>query len=134
MKITKEQLKQLIKEVKDEIGVNEGPMGAGWLEKFQDTGMSPTQETHNNRVKQGSGVLTSKMSSLVDQSYNLADKLNVPREEARRIFINAGKELQNMKSPSDNPVTKLVIEQLKFLQQPGVLVTEIGQAMTAFDE
>ena len=55
-------------------------------------------------------------------------------DKTKEIFLQAGVELQNMQSPSENPVTKLVIEQLKFLVQPGVLVTRIGEAMTAFDE
>jgi hypothetical protein len=88
--------------------------------------------THRNRVQQGSGVLSSKMASLVDSAYKLADEMG--RDEAREMFMTAGEELQTMMSPSDNPATKLVIEQLKFLVQPGVLMTEIGQAMTAFDE
>jgi len=119
MKVTKEQLKQLIKEE---------------LQNVLDTGATAEEETHRNRVQQGSGVLSSKMASLVGDAYKLADGLELGRDETREVFIAAGEELQTMASPSDNPVTKLVIEQLKFLVQPGVLITEIGQAMTAFDE
>ena len=118
MKISKQQLKQIIKEE---------------LAAYDD-GPTAVEETHRNRVQQGSGVLSSKMASLVGDAYRLADELQLGRNETREVFIAAGDELQAMASPSDNPVTKLVIEQLKFLVQPGVLIKEIGQAMTAFDE
>jgi hypothetical protein len=126
MKITKQQLKQIIKEELDSVREG-GAMG-------QYDGPTAEEETHRNRVQQGSGVLSSKMASLVSDAYRLADELQLGRDETREVFIAAGEELQTMTSPSDNPVTKLVIEQLKFLVQPGVLITEIGQAMTAFDE
>ena len=115
MKISKKQLKQIIKE--ELLNLEEGP-----------------EYTHRNRVQQGSGVLSSKMASLVGDAYELADELELGRDETREVFMASGDELQAMTSPSDNPVTKLVIEQLKFLVQPGVLIKEIGQAMTAFDE
>lgn len=122
MKITKERLNQIIKEELSAI-----------LEASPEyDAPSVESETHGGRVKQASGVLSVKMTSLVDAAYKLAE--NLDRDEARSMLIAAGEELQNMRSPSDNPVTKLVIEQLKFLVQPGVLITEIGQAMTAFDE
>ena len=95
---------------------------------------SVESETHRNRVVQASGVLRSKMESLVDEAFFLADKLDMSREETRAVFKQAAEELQNMQSPSDNPVTKLVIEKLKFLVQPGVLIDEIGDAIIAFDE
>jgi len=184
MKITKQQIKQIIKEEIAKVllessgfgeahdaGYEDGSRGleakypgdmdymAGWemgeedaqydaeraiktkkdFDSIQEGGAmghydGPTaeEETHRNRVKQGSGVLSSKMASLVSDAYKLADDMG--RDEARKMFIAAGEELQTMTSPSDNPATKLVIEQLKFLLQPGVLMTEIGQAMTAFDE
>ena len=95
---------------------------------------SVESETHRNRVVQASGVLRSKMESLVDEAFFLADELDMGREETRAVFKQAAEELQNMQSPSDNPVTKLVIEKLKFLVQPGVLIDEIGDAIIAFDE
>jgi len=128
MKITKSQLKQIIKEEMDFVSKQD------YEQSLRGGDLSPTEETHRNRVKQGSGVLSSKMESLVDDAYKLADQLELGRDETREVFLAAGEELQAMTSPSDNPVTKLVIEQLKFLVQPGVLITEIGQAMTAFDE
>jgi hypothetical protein len=136
MKITKLQLKQIIKEELESIGED-----SDWYSEEHETmadrkydDRPAEEETHQNRVKQGSGVLSSKMASLVGDAYKLADSLELGRDETREVFIAAGEELQTMTSPSDNPVTKLVIEQLKFLVQPGVLITEIGQAMTAFDE
>jgi len=116
MNITKSKLKQIIKE---ELAALEA---------------SAEADTHRETVVQASGVLTSKMYSLVDKAYNLAEELNLESDALRELFLSAGAELQNMKSPSDNPVTKLVIEQLKFLVQPGVLITRVGEAMTAFDE
>ena len=95
---------------------------------------SVQSETHAHRVQQASGVLSSKMLSLVDRAYAVADQMDLDREQTREMFLQAAAELQEMRSPSDNPVTKMVIEDLKFLAQPGVLVAEIGQAMTAFDE
>jgi len=95
---------------------------------------SVESETHRNRVVQASGVLRSKMESLVDEAFFLADELDMGREETRAVFKQAAEELQNMQSPSDNPVTKLVIEKLKFLAQPGVLIDEIGDFIIAFDE
>jgi hypothetical protein len=91
-------------------------------------------ETHRNRVKQASGVLSSKMETLVDEAFFLADELDMSREETRALFKQAAEELQNMQSPSNNPVTMLVIDKLKFLEQPGVLIGEIGDAIIAFDE
>ena len=95
---------------------------------------SVESETHRNRVKQGSGVLTSKMASLVDEAYSLADELDMDRMQTRLLFKEAAKELQNFQSNSNNPVTKLVINKLKFLVQPGVLIDEIGDAIIALDE
>lgn len=95
---------------------------------------SVESETHRNRVKQASGVLSSKMETLVDEAFFLADELDMGREEARAVFKQAAEELQNMQSPSGNPVTTMVIEKLKFLEQPGVLIDEIGDAIVAFDE
>ena len=126
MKITKAKLQEIIEE---ELKL----MLEGGLTGHYE-GPTPEEETHRGRVQQGSGVLSSKMASLVGDAYKLADSLELGRDETREVFIAAGEELQTMTSPSNNPVTKLVIEQLKFLLQPGVLVTEIGQAMTAFDE
>ena len=118
MKITKQVLAEMIKEeilnLKEENSVE--------------------SETHRNRVRQASGVLTSKMASLVDMAYSLADKLDMDRMQTRLLFKEAAKELQSMQSNSNNPVTKLVINELKFLVQPGVLIDEIGDAMVAFDE
>ena len=140
IKITKEQLKQIIKEelalVKEGEWMSLDPHhspGTDWKKgRPEYEGPTAEEETHRNRVQQGSEVLSSKMASLVSDAYKLADDMG--RDEARKMFIAAGEELQTMTSPSDNPATKLVIEQLKFLLQPGVLMTEIGQAMTAFDE
>ena len=95
---------------------------------------SVESETHRNRVVQASGVLRSKMETLVDEAFFLADKLDMSREETRAVFKQAAQELQTMQSPSNNPVTQLVIEKLKFLVQPGVLIDEIGDAIIAFDE
>ena len=145
MKITKLQLKNIIKqELKSALNEAEEdempweparvpgrPTGGGDDRYDGDTA---EEETHRNRVQQGSGVLSSKMAALVGAAYKLADSLELGRDETREVLMAAGEELQTMTSPSDNPVTKLVIEQLKFLVQPGVLITEIGQAMTAFDE
>jgi len=140
MKITKSQLKQIIKEelalVKEGERMSRDPHhrpGTDWKKgRPEYEGPTAEEETHRNRVQQGSEVLSSSMASLVSDAYKLADDMG--RDEARKMFIAAGEELQTMTSPSDNPATKLVIEQLKFLLQPGVLMTEIGQAMTAFDE
>jgi len=140
MKITKSQLKQIIKEelalVKEGERMSLDPHhspGTDWKKgRPEYEGPTAEEETHRNRVQQGSEVLSSSMASLVSDAYKLADDMG--RDEARKMFIAAGEELQTMTSPSDNPATKLVIEQLKFLLQPGVLMTEIGQAMTAFDE
>ena len=114
MKITKRQLRRIIKEE---------------LENLQE---SPN-ETHRGRAQQASGTLTSKMHSLIDEAFFLADELDMGREEARGVFKQAAEELQNMKSPSGNPVTQMVIEKLKFLEQPGILIGEIGDAIVAFD-
>ena len=95
---------------------------------------SVESETHRNRVRQASGVLTSKMASLVDMAYSLADELDKDRMQTRLLFKEAAKELQNFQSNSNNAVTRLVINELKFLKQPGVLIDEIGDAIIALDE
>ena len=95
---------------------------------------SVESETHRNRVRQGSGALTSKMASLVDMAYSLADELDKDRMQTRLYFKEAAKELQKFKSNSNNLVTQLVIDELKFLVQPGVLIDEIGDAIIALDE
>ena len=118
MKITKQILSEMIKTELSNL-------------KEED---SVESETHRNRVKQAIDVLSSKMETLVDEAFFLADKLDMSREETRAVFKQAAEELQNMQSPSDNPVTQLVINKLKFLKQPGVLIDEIGDAIIAFDE
>ena len=95
---------------------------------------SVESETHRNRVKQASGVLSSKMETLVDEAFFLADELDMDRMQTRLLFKEAAKELQNFQSNSNNPVTQLVINKLKFLMQPGVLIDEIGDAIIALDE
>ena len=95
---------------------------------------SVESETHRNRVVQASGVLRSKMESLVDEAFFLADELDKDRMQTRLLFKEAAKELQNFQSNSNNPVTRLVINKLKFLKQPGVLIDEIGDAIIALDE
>ena len=95
---------------------------------------SVESETHRNRVVQASGVLRSKMESLVDEAFFLADELDKDRMQTRLLFKQAAKELQNFQSNSNNPVTRLVINKLKFLKQPGVLIDEIGDAIIALDE
>lgn len=139
MKITKEQLAKVVKDelkaIKDELRAA-SKMHKSQAERIEDIikEESVESETHRNRVKQASGVLSSKMETLVDEAFFLADELDMGREEARAVFKQAAEELQNMQSPSGNPVTTMVIEKLKFLEQPGVLIDEIGDAIVAFDE
>jgi hypothetical protein len=126
MKITEQKLNQIIEE-EVKLILEGGKYGLYEEESVES-------ETHRNRVKQAAGVLSSKIEALVDEAFFLADELDMGREETRAVFKQAAEELQNMQSPSGNPVTTMVIEKLKFLEQPAVLIDEIGDAIVAFDE
>jgi hypothetical protein len=113
MKITKIKLKQIIKEEMSYLQEDDN-------EIFRDT------------LSHHSMVLTSKMNSLVAKIYEAVDKLGLERTEEREALHAAAEELNALSA--SNPLANVVLDELKFLMSPAVVLQEIGDSLVAFDE
>ena len=113
MKLTKSKLKQIIKEEMSYLQEDDN-------EIFRDT------------LSHHSMVLTSKMNSLVSKVYEAVDQLGLERTEERAALYAAAKALNSV--TTDNPLANVVLDELKFLMSPAVVLQEIGDSLVAFDE
>ena len=113
MKVTKSKLKQIIKEE---------------LSNLQED----DNEIFRHTLGHHSMVLTSKMNSLVAKIYEAVDKLDLERTEERAALHAAAKALNSV--TTDNPLANVVLNDLKFLMSPAVVLKEIGDSLMAFDE
>ena len=117
MKLTKSKLKQIIKE----------ELKSSLKEKH-----SPENEVFLDVIDQHSMVLTSKMSSLVSKVYTKLEQMGLERTEERQALSDAAAELNALRA--DNPLANVVLEELKFLMSPAVLLERVGESLVAFDE
>tara|TARA_R100000664_G_C2707272_1_gene105389 strand:+ start:266 stop:607 length:342 start_codon:yes stop_codon:yes gene_type:complete len=113
VKVTKSKLKQIIKEE---------------LSNLQED----DNEIFRHTLGHHSMVLTSKMNSLVAKIYEAVDKLDLERTEERAALHAAAKALNSV--TTDNPLANVVLNDLKFLMSPAVVLQEIGDSLMAFDE
>tara|TARA_R110002074_G_C12093156_1_gene624191 strand:+ start:224 stop:586 length:363 start_codon:yes stop_codon:yes gene_type:complete len=116
VKLTKSKLKQIIKEELSEASRHAGT----------------ENEIHADTISHHTMVLASKMSSLVAQIHEELGKLGLSRDEEREMLNAASAELNAL--TSSNPLANVVLERLKFLGSPALLLKEIGDSIEAFGE
>jgi len=116
MKLTKSKLKQIIKEELSSL-----------REKH-----SPENEVFLSTIDHHSMVLASKMKSIVSKVYETLERMDLERTEERQLAYAAAQELNELKA--QNPLANVVLDELKFLMSPAVLVKEVGDSLVSFDE
>ena len=115
MKLTTKQLKQIIKE-----------------ELRESAATNPDSEVFSDTINHHSMVLASKMNSLITQVYEELAKLGLSRDEEREMLYAAADELNAL--TAQNPLANVVLERLKFLGSPALLLKEVGDATEVFGE
>jgi len=124
MKITQKQLKDLIKE---EYGPKNKKQKSMLLEA-----PSPENEVFSDIIDHHSMVFKSKMSSIVGEIYKELERQGLDRDTERQMLLDAARELNELRA--ENPLANVILEQLRFLEGPSVLLKEVGGATEAFGE
>ena len=118
MKITKSKLKQIIKEEMEEIKLEEETNADN--EVFMDI------------IEHWSRNYSVKMRSIVGEIYKELERRGLDRESEQQMLRDAASELNQLSA--QNPLANVVVEQLKFLGGPAVLLKEMAGASEAFSE
>ena len=124
MKITQKQLKDLIKE---EYGPKNKKQKSMLLEA-----PSPENEVFSDIIDHHSMVFKSKMSSIVGEIYKELERQGLDRDTERQMLLDAARELNELRA--ENPLANVILEQLRFLEGPSVLLKEVCGATEAFGE
>jgi hypothetical protein len=124
MKITQKQLKDLVKE---EFGPKNKKQKSMLLEA-----PSPENEVFSDIIDHHSMVFKSKMSSIVGEIYKELEQQGLDRDTERQMLLDAARELNELRA--ENPLANVILEQLRFLEGPSVLLKEVGGATEAFGE
>jgi len=124
MKITHKQLKDLVKEEFDPKNKKQKSM---LLEA-----PSPENEVFSDIIDHHSMVFKSKMSSMVGEIYKELERQGLDRDTERQMLLDAARELNELRA--ENPLANVILEQLRFLEGPSVLLKEVGGATEVFGE
>ena len=120
MKLTRSQLKHIIKEELKEIKLKERTDADADNEVFIDI------------IDHWSKMYSVKMRSIVTSIYKELERQGLDRDSERQMLLDAASELNQLSA--QNPLANVVVEQLKFLAGPAVLLKEMAGATEAFGE
>ena len=93
---------------------------------------NPDNEVFIDIIDHHSMILKSKMSSIVTSIYKEVERQGLDRDTERQMLLEAASELNQLSA--QNPLANVVVEQLKFLAGPAVLLKEMAGATEAFSE
>ena len=131
MKITKRQLRRIIKE---ELMTETLPTFVKENRKqkstlFEDS--SPENEVFSDIIDHHSMVLKSKMSSIVGEVYKELERQGLDRDTEQQMLLDAARELNELRA--ENPLANIILEKLRFLEGPSILIKEVGGSIVGFD-
>tara|TARA_R110000824_G_scaffold111218_3_gene259571 strand:+ start:1036 stop:1389 length:354 start_codon:yes stop_codon:yes gene_type:complete len=117
MKITKQQLKQIIKE---ELEAAEAPDEAG---------------VHRETINKTAQLLGLKIQSLygeIMRELEYGQLKDLDRDETKQALYNAARDLRSVQA--SNAISAVVLKKLKMLDPIANLLEQIGDAIVAFGE
>ena len=118
MKLTKMQLKQIIKEELEKAKLKEE--------------INPDNEVFMDIIDHWSRNYSVKMRSIVSEIYKELERQGLGRDSERQMLLDAASELNQLSA--QNPLANVVVKQLQFLAGPAVLLKEMAGATEAFGE
>tara|TARA_R100000152_G_C6753637_1_gene177393 strand:- start:597 stop:1067 length:471 start_codon:yes stop_codon:yes gene_type:complete len=132
MKITKKQIIELINEVA-ELRNNKSMLLEAPREPERKRKEKTESEDNNEwfmpTIEQWSANYSVKMKSIVTAIYKMPEVQAVSGEDEKTLLDEAADELFKLRA--ENPVANMILEELKFLHGPAVLLKEVGGAAMA---